>query len=226
VYDLPPGLQLIQAWGHKSDSGYQETGPLSAVKRFYMQQIFAHEFMHENKGCYSREQLDGCSFMKGGAVTLVRILESEIALRDKYWFICKKLATIAENQAIAIRVAEIVLPMYEARYPDVKAPRECIEAAKAFLLGTITVDELLKKKRAAAAAAYAADFAAAAAYAADFAAAAAYAADFAAAAAYAAYAAADFAAYAAAAAAYAAAAAAYAAIKTELHNYLLTFIGK
>ena len=204
-----------------------------------MQQVFAHEFMHQNKGCYSREQLDSCSFMKGGAVTLDRILHSEISLKDKYWFVCKKLATTEENQAIAIRTAEIVLPIYEGMYPDNKAPRECIEAVKAFLAGTIGIGELLKKRKAAAAdAADAAAASAAASYAASYAAAAA-AASYAAAsyaAAAASYAAAAAAAAADAAASYAAAAAdaaaSYAAsyadadIKAELHNYLLTFIGK
>jgi hypothetical protein len=165
--------------------------------------------------------------MKGGAIALARIIESEIPLKDKYWFVCKKLATKEENQQIAIRVAEIVLPIYEIRHRDGRAPRECIEAARAFIAGTIHLDELLGKRRdVAVAVAYAAYAAADAACAVYAAAAAAYA-DAAAAAdaaADAAAAAADAAAYADAAAADAAAAAAD--IKTELHNYLLTFIGK
>ena len=168
-----------------------------------MQQTFTPGFMKDNCGCYSEAQLMSCSFMKLPVITLRSIIESEISLKDKYWFVCKKLATKEQNQQIAVRVAEIVLPVYERRYPDDKRPREAIEAAKQFIAGHISLEEL-RRKRDAAAAAYAA------AYAAD-----AYAADAAYAAAYA-----D-----AADAAYAAAYAADAAdaIKQQLLDYLLTF---
>ena len=168
-------------------------------KKLTMQQVFAHEFMHQNRGCYGRERLDGCSFMKGGAITLDRILRSEISLKDKYWFVCKKLATTEENRAIAIRTAEIVLPIYEGMYPDNKAPRECIEAVKAFLAGTIGIGELLKKREAVS---YASSAVSAASYASS-----------------------ASASYAVSAASYAVSVSA-ADIKAELHNYLLTFIRK
>jgi hypothetical protein len=129
---------------------------------------------------------------------------------------------------LAIGCAEIVLAIYEKKYPDNKAPREAIQAAKDYLAGTIGIDELNIKRRAAYAAAYADAYAAAAdaaaAYAAyaDAYAAAAYAAAYAADAAYAAAYAAD-AAY--AAAAYAADAAAYAAaFTTLLQKHLEDFI--
>ena len=195
-----------------------------------MQQTFTSEFMHANCGCYSPGQLNARSFMQQPEITLSAIINSEILLKDKYWFVCEKLATKEQNQQIAIRCAEIVLPIYEAKHPGNKVPREATEAAKLFITGHISIEELLAKQRAAAyaadAAAYAADAYAAdaAAYAADAAAYAAdaadYAADAAAAAADAAAAAADAAA--AAAAAYAAAAAAAdALIKQQLHDYLI-----
>ena len=71
-------------------------------KHHTMQQTFSHEFMLQNRGCYSLEQLLGCSFMNG-TVTLRAIVNSEISLQDKYWFVCQKLATKAENQQIARR---------------------------------------------------------------------------------------------------------------------------
>jgi len=177
--------------------------------------------MEDNRGCYSVEKLLACSFMRHGIITLYGIIHSEIPTKDKFWFICKVLATKEENKQIAIRVAEIVLPIYEVRYPDSKGPRGCVEAARAFIAGTVNRGGLLGGRKSAAdcavAASYAADSAAcAASYAADSAVAASYAADSAVAAAY---------------AADSAACAAYAAdsdnaYKSELHNYLLTFIGK
>ena len=118
---------------------------------------FTKQFMIDNCGCYSEEKLMSCSFMQTEEVTLESIFKSEIPTKDKFWFYCKKVATKKQNQRLAIDVAEIVLPVYENRYPENKAPREAIEAAKLYLTGHISLEQLLLKRRAAAAyAAYAA----------------------------------------------------------------------
>ena len=164
-----------------------------------MKKSFSLPFMENNCGCYSQEQLHKLSFMKREPnhdenVSIQSILESEIPLKDKYWFVIRKSElTDRQKQELAIGVAEIVLEIYEKKYPNNKAPREAIQAAKDYLNNVIGIEEL-RIKRYAAYAAYAAADAAYAAYAAADAADAAYAA-------YAAYAAAD----AAADAAYAAA---------------------
>jgi hypothetical protein len=178
-----------------------------------MQQSFTKEFMLVKRGCYPEDHF----LMRD--ITLTEIVQSGIPLKDKYWFVCRKLATREQNQEIACSLAEIVLPIFEKRYPEDKRPREAIEAARAYIVGHISLDQLLIKRRApyaADAAAYAADDAAYAAYAAYAAASAAYAADDAD---YAAYAA-----YTAASAAYAAYAADDAAIKQQLQSYLEIFI--
>ena len=137
-----------------------------------MKTIFTKNEMQQMKGCYSSEDLNACSFMNNEVITLDSILESEIKLKDKFWFVCKKLATKEQNQIIAIGVAEIVLEIYEKKYPDNKAPREAIQAAKDYLVGVISIDVLRTKRAAADAAdadadAYAYAVAAADAYAAD-----------------------------------------------------------
>jgi immunity protein Imm5 of predicted polymorphic toxin system len=189
-----------------------------------MDQTFTKQFMMDNCGCYDKynyQQLMNCSFINQEPITLESILNSEIPLRDKYWFVCKKLVTKEQNQQIAIKVAEIVLPIYERRYPNNKALREAIEAAKQYIAGHISLKELRKKRNAAAAdaaaaaAAAAADAAAAAADAAVAAAAAADAASDAAAAAAANDAAND--------AVAATAVAAAADIKLQLLDYLLSY---
>ena len=195
---------------------------------------FTKKFMEDNCGCYSLDQLNACSFMKQDEITLRSIFESEIPLKDKFWFLCHKVATEEQNKKIAIDLAEMVLPIWEKMYPDDKRPHEAIHSAKQYLAGHILIDELIIKRMAAAAATVAAAAYAAAAYAAD-------AAPYAAAAAYAAAAyAADAAPYAADAASYAAAsyaaaaayaAAAYAAdaassddIKKKIEDYLMTLL--
>jgi uncharacterized membrane protein YqiK len=166
-----------------------------------MKKDLTKAYVSSERGCYSKEQVDGLSFMKKDNFHIKDVVKSEIPLKDKFWFVIRKCElTIRQKQDLAIGCAEIVLAIYESKYPESKAPREAIQAAKDFLAGVITLEVLIQKRDAANKArnhAYAA-YAAAAAAAAD-------------AAAYAAAAAADAAAYAAAAAAYAAADAAYAA---------------
>lgn len=111
--------------------------------------------------------------MQSKTVTLESIFKSEIPIKDKFWFLCRKVATKEQNQKIAIDLAEVVLPIYESQYPENKAPREAIESAKLFIAGHLSLEELMIKRRAAANAAYASAYASAnaAAYASAYAAA-------------------------------------------------------
>jgi hypothetical protein len=172
-----------------------------------MQKEFSIDFMKANCGCYSEKRLFACSFMKFPVVLLSDIVESEIPLEHKYWFVCKKLLSSDECRKVAICLAEIVLPIFEVRYPDDKRPLEAIEAAKSYLAGNSSTD-FLEKKYAAAYAAAADAVAANAVYAANAAYAAAVAAN------------AYVAAANAAAAAAADAAAADAAYRTKIMDYL------
>src|SRR3990167_7459858 len=148
------------------------------------------------KPCKTREEITKL-FNKRSSLSLLQICDLKITNNDVLWVLVQ-----ANNEgalsniliAFAIYCAESVLPLFDAKYPDDKRPREAIAAAKAYMAGNITLKEL-KNKRSAASAAYSAANAAAADAAAHAAYAAAYAATNAAAAAYA---------YAAAAAAYAA----------------------
>jgi hypothetical protein len=163
-----------------------------------MKKVFSKLEGLENRGCYSIRKALSLSFMQKDSFTIEELVNSEIPLTDKYWFVLKKCSlTVKQKKQIAVDIAEIVLPLYEAQYPSDKRVRDCIETTKLFLAGHVSLDQLLFKCQAAAdAASDAADAAAYAAYdAADAAAYAAY--DAADAAAYAAYDAADAAAYAA-----------------------------
>ena len=55
-----------------------------------MKKEFTKEYMLENKGCYSEEQINATSFMKLESITIESIIESEISLKDKFWFVIKK----------------------------------------------------------------------------------------------------------------------------------------
>lgn len=153
-------------------------------------------YIENNCGCYDEDIEDIIKGHGKETASIHDIMAQDIPLKDKFWFLCKKCElTEEQNQKIAIDMAEIVLPIYEKRYPENQAPREAIEAAKQFIGGHISLETLLEKRRAAAAAS----------------------------AAYAAYAASAADAAAADAAAYAAYAA-YADIKKQLEQYLIDFI--
>lgn len=116
-----------------------------------MKHAFTKQYMKDNSGCYSYsdyEQLNKCSFMKTESdITLESIVNSEIPLTDKFWFVCKKVLSIEQNQQVAISVAEVVLPFFEKRHPNDLRPREAIEAAKQYIAGYISPEALLIKRK-------------------------------------------------------------------------------
>ena len=92
-------------------------------------------------------------------------------LSSHSWEWCRwlfvRLLNANQNRRLAIYCAELVLPIFENRFPCDKRPRDAIEASKKYLLGEIDKKELLIKRRAAYDAADAAADAADAAYDAD-----------------------------------------------------------
>jgi|SRR5882757_7520157 len=110
-----------------------------------MKTTFSYSYMIDNGGCYSDdgpEKITELFFSDSTEkeISIKDILSVDIPLKDKYWFICRKCELMKEqNQQIAIDVAEIVLPIYEKKYPDNKSPREAIEAAKLFIAGHISL---------------------------------------------------------------------------------------
>jgi len=175
-----------------------------------MQTEYNLDFLLENTGCYKKSKVENLFPKDREVVSYKDILQSNIPLEDKYWFFCHRVFTDSQNRHLAIKIAEVVLPIFEDKYPEDNRPRKAIEAARLYLAGEIGIEELEAAAGAAArAAAYAAGAAArAAAYAGDAARAAAYAA--------------AYAGDAARAAAYAAGAAD--AYKTKLTNILTNFI--
>src|SRR6266436_7077427 len=115
-----------------------------------MKKDLTRAYVSSERGCYSKEQVDSLSFMKKDKFTVLHIVKSEIPLKDKFWFVIRKCElTTRQKQDIAIGVAEIVLSIYESKYPNNSAPREAIQAAKDFLNGLITVKVLRQKRNAA-----------------------------------------------------------------------------
>jgi hypothetical protein len=63
-----------------------------------MTKNFTKAFITANRGCYSQAQLDACSFMSlPDNITTDNILDSEIPIIDKCFFIVKKLISNSEK---------------------------------------------------------------------------------------------------------------------------------
>ena len=125
-----------------------------------MKKEFTKEFILSERGCYSREQVNALSFINNEIITLKDMLTSELPLKDKFWWLCKKCElTKDENVLIAIKCARVVLHLFEDKYPNDDRPRKAILAAEKYL----ETHNAAAAANAYAAAAYAADAANAAA---------------------------------------------------------------
>jgi len=137
-----------------------------------MKKIFTKKELIKSKGCYSEQQIiELYENHKKENVSIFDILNSEINIKDKRWFVynaCK--LSLVKKKSLALKLAWEVLPIYENKYPNDLRIWKCLQTIKNFNSKKITKEELKN-------AAYAANAAAYASYAAAYAANAAYAAD-------------------------------------------------
>jgi len=125
-----------------------------------MKTKFTPNEIMSNRGCYERSDVKKLSFIGNSEISIDIILNSEIPIKDKFWFLLNNCEfTPLQKKLWFIGLAEITLEIYENKYPNNKAPREAIQAAKDYLNNLISRDELIIKRKnayAAADAAYAA----------------------------------------------------------------------
>ena len=126
-----------------------------------MQTEYNLDFLLENTGCYKSDEIETLFPKEREVVSYKDILQSNIPLEDKYWFFCRRVFTDSQNRHLAIKIAEVVLPIFEEQYPEDSRPRKAIEAARLYLAGEIGKEELEAARAAAWAAAWAAAGAAA-----------------------------------------------------------------
>lgn len=67
----------------------------------------------------------------------------EISIEDRFWVVLRE-EMLSERilRLFAISCAEHVLPIFEKKYPEDRRPRTAIDAAKKYLMGEITKEEL------------------------------------------------------------------------------------
>jgi len=127
------------------------------------------EFLKEKSACSTGINW----FLEQKTTNVLELLDNAIAtgdiniLRYADWGICR-IFTKEQKVKYAIYSAELVLDIFEKRYPEDNRPRKAIEAARGYLINQ-SEENRIKCRTAAAAAAYAAAAAAAAADAAAYA---------------------------------------------------------
>jgi len=84
-----------------------------------MKKIFTKQYILDNKGCYSVDEVEKLSFINKEEIRLTDILNSEISIRDKRWFLYNKSKlSLGQKKELSLKLAWIVLPIYEDRYPN------------------------------------------------------------------------------------------------------------
>lgn len=118
-----------------------------------MKKEFTKQEIIDKRGCYSLEQVGNLSFINNDIISIETIINSEIPLKDKRWFIFKNCELTIENKKeLALKLAWCVLPIYENKYPNDLRVRDCLQAINDFNDKKITIDELREKRNAASAA--------------------------------------------------------------------------
>jgi hypothetical protein len=107
------------------------------IKQFNKQDII------NNKGCYSLEQVERLSFINKEKINILDIINSEISLKDRFWFVRNKTnLTLSSKKQLALILAEVVLGIYNEKYPNDNRVSNCIQGIKNFNNNLISKEEL------------------------------------------------------------------------------------
>lgn len=127
-----------------------------------MKKTFTPKNIISERGCYEIDQVENLSFISQKEISILDILNSEIPLKDKSWFLVNKTElTIEQKKQLSLLLAKSVVEIYNKKYPNDNRVADCINAIELFHVGKISIEEL-KTIRAAAYAASAVAFASAA----------------------------------------------------------------
>lgn len=107
------------------------------------------ELLRSWGACYSGFQLDEC-FGDLTELTLVDVLDLPIELEDRIWVFKRALptSTLAE---IACCIAELVLPYFEAQWPQTDLARKVIDRQRGLMRGEVLEQDVTTSSRALAA---------------------------------------------------------------------------
>ena len=107
-----------------------------------MKKQFTKQSILDDRGCYSPEQVEKLSFINKDNISIHDIINSEIKLNDKFWFVKNKTnLTLDNKKQLTLILAEVVLEIYNKKYPDDKRVANCIQGIKDFNANIISREE-------------------------------------------------------------------------------------
>lgn len=97
--------------------------------------------------CFNRDKGKVLSILDQGTIKISDILNSDISLENKNWFIFRKCdLTLVEKQRLALNLVWTILPIFEEKFTNDNRIRRCLETAEKHLKGEISKEELIKFK--------------------------------------------------------------------------------
>lgn len=94
---------------------------------------FSKEYIYDNRGCYSKEQVDNLPFINNDKIT-IKMLFDNLPFKDfDYWLLQNCKMTERDKEEYVYHYASFALPIFEERHPDNKKPREALEAKRAWI---------------------------------------------------------------------------------------------
>jgi hypothetical protein len=110
-----------------------------------MKLTFTPEEIMRHSACYTRDQVLALSFISQPEILLIDILDSEVSIKHKSWFLFNKCEmTLEHKRQLCLKMLRIVLPIYEDRFPGDNRVRVCLDAVEKFIKGEIS-KELLRQ---------------------------------------------------------------------------------
>lgn len=112
-----------------------------------MKKTFSQEYIMNNRGCYSKQHVralfDENNLECWKSISIDDILNSNIPLEDKFWFVCKNTGLHDDvNKVLALSIASLILPIFEELCPDDMRPRQALEAARGYAAGKVSLTDL------------------------------------------------------------------------------------
>jgi hypothetical protein len=112
-----------------------------------MKTTFTKQEILNNKGCYSLNKINSL-LGKRKKVKIIEILSSPISIRDKCKFVYNACdLSLDEKKKLALKLAWIVLPIHENKYPNDSKIKDCLQAIEDFYTNKISFPTLKEKRK-------------------------------------------------------------------------------
>ena len=119
-----------------------------------MKKSFTPKEIMKGKGCYSTSEVNALSFIDQPEITIQTILDSEISISDKFWFVFANCdLTVKEKQLLNLNCAKINLAHYQKEcakngWTEIKEIAELTQLCDDYVSGKITLIVFNEKRTA------------------------------------------------------------------------------